>query len=239
MNHYQQGFLAGLNKEPSINNPLQIMVNEFDAGVKAKIAKQVFTETSFRENTLTFREGYKSSGFAHLASKGRMLKTACDEWMLGHKSGINKINNVLAEDVHNVAFNVDVEINAVNEVAYTPFVQSYTYLDHQNEVYRIEARHRHGLTSCYPNDHIINRSPCLPDKIKLKDIEKELGQAVLITTHDILQNSYRGYHPITIQGINFLTKSFQGYIKLALDISQWNEEAKKQVTWRLDQPTFA
>jgi hypothetical protein len=239
MNHYQQGFLAGLNEEPTINNPLQLMVNEFDAGVNAKNTKKVFSERSFCENSLTFREGYKSSGFAHLASKGLMLKVGCKDWTLGHKSGVNKFNNVLDGDVHNVAFNIDVETNAVNKDVYTPFVQFYTYLDHQNEVYSIEARHRHGLTSCYPNYHIINRSPCLPEKIKISELESTLGQTILITTHDILQISYRGYHPLTIQGINFLTKSFQGYMKLALNIPQWNEEAKKQVTWRLDQPTFA
>ena len=238
MNHYQQGYLAGLTNEVAAQNPLFNMHKEFNAGVQAKIEGQQFNEDTWPELSLTFREGYKSQDFAHLKSKGEILKTGYTNWKNGHLSGLNKLNHVLAKDVHSVSFEVNVAVTAKSTIQYDPFIQHYTFLDYENEVYRIEARHRHCLTSEYPNQDIINIYPCLPGGVTLKDIEDELGREVLIGTHNILQSASAGYQPITLQNINFFGKSFSVYDKLLLDIPQWNLEAQERVDWPLPIRTF-
>jgi hypothetical protein len=239
MNHYQEGFLAGLSNKAADTNPLLALYNDFIAGENAKKENKQFCESAWRELSLTTREGFKSSSFAHLYSKGAILKRGYNDWQLGYKSGLNKYNNVLADDVHSVAFSISVEMNAATKGMYAPFIQHYTFLDHRNEVYRIEARHRHGLTSVYPNEHVINKTPCLPDQLTINDIGAELNKEVLIGVHDILQSAARGYQPIVIKGLHFLSKNFHVYSKLLLDIPQWNAEASALVDWELKLPKFS
>lgn len=239
MNHYQQGFLAGLTNEAADTNPLLTMYNEFLAGEEARKQNIKFNEEAWPELSLTFREGFKSLEFVHLASKGGILKAGYSDWIEGHVSGLNKYNNVLAKDVLSVSFEVSVAVTAVNKEEHKPFIQHYTFLDHRNEVYRIEARHRLALKSVYPSEHIINNCPCLPGSISTADIEHELGKDILIGTHDILQSASAGYQPITLKGINFLYKSFQAYTKLLLDVPHWNIEANNSVDWELKMPIFS
>ncbi|MFT6909132.1 MAG: hypothetical protein ACJAS1_005843 [Oleiphilaceae bacterium] len=239
MNHYQQGFLAGLTNEAADTNPLLTMHIEFLAGEQAKQQSKNFNEESWPDLSLTFREGFKSLEFGHLASKGAILKTGFKEWELGHLSGFNKYNNVLASDVLSVSFAVSIAVTAFHKEEHESFIQHYTFLDHRNDVYRIEARHRLGLNSVYPREHIINKCPCLPGSFSIADIENESGKEIMIGTHDILQSASAGYQPITLRGINFLSKSFQSYTKLLLDVPQWNIEANNSVDWELKMPIFS
>jgi hypothetical protein len=240
MNHYQKGYLSGLNNEAPDANPLSVMVTQFKAGLAAKLNNTKFTEALWVAQPLTFREGYKSKNFAHLDCKGKMLINGFEDWLLGHASGLNKMNNTIALDVHSAAFTISIETQStyVGKKDFLPFVQHYTYLDHRNEVYRIEALHRYGLTSSYPHQHRITETPCLPGGLTALDVHKELGLEVLFDTHDILQSSSKGYQPITVQGVNFVYKSFQKYVKMLLDIPQWNIEASKSVPWDLELPVF-
>lgn len=238
MNHYQQGFLAGLTNKAAETNPLLTMYNEFLAGEEAKKQNMKFNVETWAELSLTFREGFKSLEFVHLASKGSILKIGYNNWVEGHVSGLNKYNNVLSTEQHSIPFTVSVPLTAKNNEAIAPFVQHYTFLDHRNEVYRIEARHRLGLTSVYPSEHIINKSPCMPGNVSTTDLMDELNSEVVIGVHDILQSSITGYRPLKINGINFLTKAFQEYTKLLIDIPQWNVEANKLVDWELNMPDF-
>jgi hypothetical protein len=238
MNHYQSGFLAGLNNQAANTNPLLVMASQFNEGREAKDNNVKFTETNWVDKPLTFREGYKSKGFAHLENKGRMLDRGFESWSLGHTSGLNKFHNVLDKNVHSVSFTVSVEVTALNKDVYDPFTQKYTYLDHTNEVYRIEARQRFGLTSVYPDQHIINEVPCLPGTVTALEIQEEVGCEILIDTHDILQSASKGYQPLTVKGINFVQKSFSSYVKMLLDIPQWNREAADSVNWAVGMPSF-
>lgn len=238
MNHYQQGFLAGLKKEPLSNNPLKIIADNFIAGVKAKTDKMKFTQETFKNESLSFREGYKSSEFAHLKAKGAMLMNGNDQWNKGHASGLNKANNVLAPNVHSAKFKVSVQVTAKHKGVYEPFFQYYTFEDHSNEVYRIEARHHYNLNSKYPNQEVFDLTPTLPNSVSEADIEEAVGKCVSLSTFNILQSASRSYQPITIKGINFLMRNFQVYIKLALNIPEWNMEANEQVDWDITQPSF-
>ena len=175
---------------------------------------------------------------AHLKVKGKNLQEAFNQWNLGHTSGFHKANNTLEPGVHSAAFNVVVQTSLTSKEKYEPFQQHYTYNDHRNEVFRIEARHRHNLSSVYPSEHIINGYPCLPDNLTISDVEKALGSMVSLYAHDILQKSYAGYQPFSLLGVNFLIKHVQQHIKVALDIEQWNLEAQLQVDWNVELPVF-